>query len=250
MYDSLKVHSTLNSRYLTPYHEKARQEEFKRIVDIIDNLYTSQGYLSILDIGIGDARMPVKLSTTTAWEKISEYIGIDNSQFCINQANNNIRKKGLEDKTNILLEDAKNIHRLEKKFDLILCTYFTAGNFIPPQYSFNNNFPLLDLSENSSFVQVFKSAYNCINNGGELVLGSVYKDNEFTRIVQEDFYKKCNMTIITSPNDSFTATKEGFWSQRFNEEKLLNYFSWVSPEKIIFLSLDKINFAMLVKVNK
>jgi hypothetical protein len=40
------------------------------------------------------------------------------------------------------------------------------------------------------------------------------------------FIPKMGMTIITGEQDSFTATKERFWSQRFTKEKLLNYFKF------------------------
>ena len=58
------------------------------------------------------------------------------------------------------------------------------------------------------------------------------------------------MTVITSPEDSFTATKEGFWSQRFTKEKLLNYLHFVDPAKISFAPLDTYQYAMQVRIRK
>jgi hypothetical protein len=58
------------------------------------------------------------------------------------------------------------------------------------------------------------------------------------------------MTIITDKIDSFTATKEKFWSQRFTKEKLYNYLNFVDPEKITFMPLDTYSYAMQVRIRK
>ncbi|MBC7689699.1 MAG: hypothetical protein H7211_16145, partial [Aquabacterium sp.] len=50
--------------------------------------------------------------------------------------------------------------------------------------------------------------------------------------------------------DSFTATKEGFWSQRFSPQKLLSYLSFASPKNISFTPLDTYDYAMQVRVKK
>jgi hypothetical protein len=49
------------------------------------------------------------------------------------------------------------------------------------------------------------------------------------------------MTIITDAEDSFTATKEKFWSQRFTQEKCI-LFIFVEPEKISFTVLDTYDY--------
>jgi hypothetical protein len=58
------------------------------------------------------------------------------------------------------------------------------------------------------------------------------------------------MTVITSPSDSFTATKERFWSQRFTHQKMIEYFHFVEPGKISFIPLDTYDFAMQVRIKK
>jgi hypothetical protein len=58
------------------------------------------------------------------------------------------------------------------------------------------------------------------------------------------------MTIITDKHDSFTATKEGFWSQRFTKEKLYNYLSFTNPSQISFTALDTYDYAMQVRIKK
>jgi hypothetical protein len=58
------------------------------------------------------------------------------------------------------------------------------------------------------------------------------------------------MHVITSAQDSFCATEERFWSQRFTEEKLYRYLPFVPTEKITFIPLDTYDFAMQVQIKK
>jgi len=63
---------------------------------------------------------------------------------------------------------------------------------------------------NLTFKTIFSNLYALLNPGGEIVIGACYIDNDATRLKQEHSYKKMGMTIITTNEDSFTATKEGF----------------------------------------
>jgi hypothetical protein len=58
------------------------------------------------------------------------------------------------------------------------------------------------------------------------------------------------MTVITDEKDSFTATKEQFWSQRFTRQKLFNYLDFISPDKFTFTDLDTYEYAMQVRIRK
>ncbi|MFM9910648.1 MAG: hypothetical protein ACKVOW_14945, partial [Chitinophagaceae bacterium] len=149
--------------------------------------------------------------------------------------------------------EAMNLYEWNKKYDLVITTWFTAGNFYPSNFSFEKyaaSVERLDLSSNEKFETIFSSAYNLLNDDGELVIGACYIDNDATRQKQEHSYKKMGMTIITDPKDSFTATKEGFWSQRFTKEKLYTYLHFVDSEKISFTPLDTYDYAMQVRIKK
>lgn len=58
------------------------------------------------------------------------------------------------------------------------------------------------------------------------------------------------MTKITDEEDSFTATKEIFWSQRFTKEKIYHYLKFVQRDKISFIPLDTYNYAMQIRIKK
>lgn len=166
-----------------------------------------------------------------------------------------MQDRSLSDKVRVEKLDAVNIEKLGKKFDFIITTWFTGGNFFPYDFSFEVNKDGIvknkpDLSINQKFRDIFQKAYSLLNPNGEIILGSIYRDTDKTRIRQESFYKKSGMTIITEPSDSFVATKEGFWSQRFTQEKVYQYFDWIDPKKITIIPLDTYDYALMVRVKK
>ncbi len=108
----------------------------------------------------------------------------------------------------------------------------------------------INLSKNEKFDTIFTFAYEMLNTYGEILIGACYIDNENTRKKQELSYKKMGMTIITDAKDSFTATKERFWSQRFTKEKIYQYFKFVKQDKISFTLLDPYDYAMQVRIKK
>lgn len=256
MYKNTKVSNTLNDNHLTTPIKNTRQKEFVELVKTIHDF--KKDSLNILDIGVGDGRIPVLLSTQEkTWNKVALYVGIDNSKMEISKASTKLKKRNLR----LINSDANNLNKTilvtKNMYDLVICTYFTAGNFKPQEISLktgtNNKivpYPKNILRPNTKFVSIFKSAYKLLNPGGKIVLGSVYIDSEATRLKQELFYKKCGMKIITTPKDSFTATLEGFWSQRFTKDRIYDYFDWINKESIEFIPLDRYNFAWTIIISK
>lgn len=262
MYDSEEATRTLQTKFITPYHKQAQWAELTQLKIIVGDTYDTLGRpLTIFDIGIGHARVPLLLSEVATWNKIAKYVGVDNSETCIARAKRIIKTGGIANKVEVFLFDAKrlglNSHEiLKKNYDLVICTYFTAGDFEPREIGIQTkenrlvDYDINALKPNKNFIAVFKGAFDMLSNGGKIVIGSIYRDNDFVRKIQEDFYKRCGMSIITSTKDSFTATKEGFWSERFSEQKIYNYLSWIPREKIEFIRLDDYNFALMVIINK
>lgn len=263
MYTNKKVDNTLNPNFMTSFLKNAQIAEFKKLLELIIDQFSKTGrQLKILDIGVGDARVPLKLSKSLVWEKIDLFVGLENSQIEVDKAVKVIKNAGIEDKVRIIKFDAlilkdKSFNLPQQKYDLIICTYFTTGNFKPDEIKIdtdNNNkiisYPKESLNPNKNFIKVFRAVYEMLNPDGKIFLGSIYIDTDENRKRQEDFYKKCGMKVITSSEDEFTATKEGFWSERFIKEKVYRYFSFVPKEKIKFIPLDTYNFAHSIVVSK
>jgi len=254
MYNSPEARRTLDEKYMTGYLRQAQWAEFTELKKIIIELVErKKSSIDILDIGIGNARIPVHLSQVEEiWKYIGGYDGIDISDFCLKLARRRIKTHNISDKINIKKIDARDLSQLidsGQRYDLVICTYFTSGNFVPDSYSFNGNETLDDSGIKKEFQRVFKSAYDLLRPFGELVLGSVYVDNTSTEEKQKQFYEKCGMTVIDGIA-CFTATQEGFWSLRFTEKRIKEFFEWINPERIKLIHLDTYNFAIMVRIVK
>ncbi|MDO8577110.1 MAG: methyltransferase domain-containing protein [Candidatus Daviesbacteria bacterium] len=258
MYSNEKVDKTLNPKFMTLFLKRAQKTELKELLNVMNRIKTGQP-LTILDIGVGNGRIPLLLSKEPIWEKVQLFVGLDNSLLEIKTAQYNIKKNNLSDKVKIVHFNALNLDTiaskkiLQCKYDLVICTYFTPGNFKPAEIKIATNeygkilpYPSDVLNPNQIFIRVFKSAFQLLKKNGKLFMGSIYIDSDDNRKKQEAFYKKCRMKIITTEKDSFTATKEGFWSQRFSDDSLYKHLSWIDKDKIKIIPLDRYNFAEAV----
>ncbi len=256
MYDNENtVKASFDLNYVSEYLIQAQWAEFielkKAIHEIADR---KNSPVSILDIGIGNARIATHLSgIKDIWDKVAFYDGTDNAMACVDISNDVIKELGIADKVSAFFLDAKDLDKLSKKYDLVITTWFTAGNFYPDVFPFNSykdSGERLDLTTNKKFTSIFRNAYDLLNPGGEIVIGACYKDNNSTRLKQEESYQKMGMMTITDEIDSFTATKEQFWSQRFTKEKLYSYLDFIPNDKFTFTDLDTYEYAMQVRIKK
>jgi SAM-dependent methyltransferase len=256
MYDNDQiVQKSFDATFLSEYLIQAQWAEFIELKKIITEVADQKkAPVSILDIGIGNARVPSHLcGIKEMWDKIAFYDGTDNAQACVELASRVIENLQIQNKVSVCLFDATNLGNWSKRYDLVIATWFTAGNFYPDDFpfgSYQESGTKLDLDKNEKFEAIFKNAYNLLNPSGEIVIGSCYIDKDSTRKKQEESYMKMGLTIITDKNDSFTATKEGFWSQRFTRDKLRSYLSFVDPAKISFTPLDTYEYAMQVRIRR
>jgi hypothetical protein len=82
---------------------------------------------------------------------VESYDGTDNAEICVNLSRQVAEDLKIEDKVTIYFLDAQNLNQLEKYYDLIITTWFTAGNFYPENFLFENyklSKEKLDLSKN------------------------------------------------------------------------------------------------------
>ena len=256
IYDTEKsVEKSFNENFIPEEQLQTQWSEFIELKKVITNLFNkNKRPITILDIGVGDARVVKHLcAIPEIWDCIEMYHGIDNAAACLAISNRIINELNIGNKTKVSFLEANQLNTLSEKYDIVITTWFTAGNFYPDNFSFETykeDGKKLNLDFNARFTKIFTDAYNLLNTNGEIILGAVYIDSENTRKKQEYFYTKMGMEIITDERDSFTATREKFWSQRFTKEKLLKYFSFVAPNKINFTALDTYNFAMQVSIQK
>ncbi|MEW5997116.1 MAG: class I SAM-dependent methyltransferase [Candidatus Micrarchaeota archaeon] len=192
MYDNPNtVEKTFDQEFLSEYLRQAQWAEMVELKKAIGEICKRKGGpIAILDIGIGNARIPKHLSgIKEIWDMVGSYDGIDNAQNCVGISQRVVSEMGLGDKVSVRQLDAANLGRTGKKYDLIIITWFTAGNFYPDDFRFEGygrGTGRYDLSRNPKFERIFRLAHRRLNPGGEIIIGSAYKDNEGTRIKQED----------------------------------------------------------------
>lgn len=137
MYDNANtVKKSFNLNYISEHLIQAQWAEFIELKKVITSLANELGRpIAILDIGIGNARIPKHLSgIKEIWDRISFYDGTDNAPACVNIAQKNIKGLNIQDKVSVYLFEAVNLNKWTKKYDLVITTWFTAGNFYPDNF--------------------------------------------------------------------------------------------------------------------
>lgn len=254
MYDNENtVRSSFDLNYISEYLLQAQWGEFIELKKAIHEISERQNRpVTILDIGIGNGRIAKHLSgIQDIWDRVALYDGMDNAMACVDISNAVVKELGIANKVKVYFADATTLDTWPVKYDLVITTWFTAGNFYPDDFSFdsyNGKVKRLDLSANPAFTRIMTNAWNLLKPEGEIVIGSCYKDNEATRLKQELSYQKMGMQVITDAQDSFTATRENFWSQRFTKEKLFRYLPFVPTENFLFTDLDTYEYAWQVRI--
>lgn len=196
MYDNTNTaQKSFDENYLSEELLQAQWVEFIELKKVISEIYIKKGSpITILDIGIGNARIAKHLSAIPEmWNMIKFYDGTDNAETCVNLSREKAKELNIEDKVTVYFLDAIKLNQIQKQYDLIITTWFTAGNFYPENFPFENYNLLsekIDLSKNEKFNTIFTFAYKMLNANGEILIGACYIDNENTRKKQELSYKK------------------------------------------------------------
>lgn len=233
---------------------RSQKAELALIKEIIRELSNSLGRtLRVLDIGVGNGRFLRELAEDAeVWSEVESYHAIDVADKCIDTTTALIRDEGIQ-KVGIQKLDAVDLDKLDGSFDLIISTWFTVGNFYPEDFPFKDYEPgSYGMDENPKFTDIMNKAYNLLEQGGEIVVGSMYVDNDDTRVTQERIYVDTwDWEIISGPEDPFCATSSKWWSLRFTEDIFKRYVSpFADSDQVTFVALDQDDFAMLGRVRK
>lgn len=191
MYDNENTaHKSFDENYLSEELLQAQCAEFIELKKVISEIYLKKkNPITILDIGIGNGRIAKHLSAIPEmWNMIQSYHGTDNAQICVNLSQRITKQLNIYDKVTVYFLDAIDLNQLENHYDLVITTWFTAGNFYPENFLFENYNLLtkkLNLSKNKKFTTIFSKAYKMLNTNGEILIGACYIDNENTRKKQQ-----------------------------------------------------------------
>jgi hypothetical protein len=174
MYDnSNTLEKSFDVNFIPEESLQAQWAEMIELKKAITRLYKQKGKpLSVLDIGIGNARIPRHLcGIPEIWNMIGQYDGTDNVQTCVEISGKTFVAFNIAHKATAYLFEATRLSEWHKQYDLIITTWFTAGNFYPDNFSFETyrkSGELLDLTHNPKFHTVFLAAYRLLNPAGKL----------------------------------------------------------------------------------
>lgn len=148
----------------------------------------------------------------------------------------------------IFLGDVAEAELEDEFYDLVLCLYFTPGNFRDKSDDLRL-YSDVYLDRNPQFIRVMSRFYQALKSGGSLFL-TIYKDVPEAEAAQIDFYEHTEQHVVTPRGSRFVATAEGFWSARWTQASLLSNLSacGIVADKVVFNDLNDI--AWLVEIKK
>lgn len=98
------------------------------------------------------------------WYLVAHYTGTDIAVLRLDLASKMVNDLDINDKVTLLNLDAVALHQLTGTYDLIMTTWFTAGNFYPDDFdfkSYSRAISKLDLTVNSKFTLFFLRLMVC-----------------------------------------------------------------------------------------
>ena len=198
--------------------------------------------LSIADLGCGDGYHASLLGPGYV-----RYDGFELAPQIAQMARERFAREGLQNAT-LFETDVSTVAVEEAIYDLVICLYFTPGNFrdVSEDMSlYTDDY----LDHNPVFARIVASFHRALRPGGHMLL-CVYKDVPEAAAAQHDFYLKTNQHPVTPASARFVATAEGFWSARWTERSMLSNLAdaGIGADAVTFHDLNSI--AWLVEIGK
>ena len=231
------VTNTLLSSYCPPAIKEARETQDEMLTERF------RGHrLAIADVGCGDGYHGSIFGPTSVL-----YHGFEIVPELAAKTRERWRRDGLT-QAQVFEGDAAKMQLQSASYDLVLCLYFTPGNFREKSADlsmYTDDY----LDRNPGFIGIFSRFYHALKPGGAMFL-TVYKDVPEAEAAQIDFYEHTGQHVVTPPGSRFVATAENFWSARWTRDSMLSNLAafGVVPDQVVFDDLNEI--AWLVEVGK
>ncbi len=235
--EAMAVLQSLESAYITPAIRQAREKQD----EILIQRFQGKPF-AIADIGCGTGHHGLIFGSGC-----SSYHGFEISTEIAEIARLRWQQQGL-DNCRIFLGDVTQTKLQDNFYDLVLCMYFTPGNF----RDFSEDLSIYDdqyLDNNPVFIKIFSDFYQALKPAGLMFL-TIYKDLPVTEAAQYDFYKKTGQHVVTPPGSRFVVTAENFWSVRWTRASLLSNLQGcgIAEKDVLFHDLNEI--AWLIEIKK
>ena len=231
------VQRTLESAYCPEPIRQARERQ-----DRILSERLRPGPYKMADIGCGNGYHAVMFAPVSLL-----YHGFEIS-LAIAETARTLWQKEHIDNAQVFVGDAAEIELEDEFYNVVLCLYFTPGNF-RDQSDDLGLYSDAYLDRNPRFIRVVSRFYHAMHIGGSMFL-TIYKDVPEAEAAQIDFYEHTGQHVVTPPGSRFVATAEGFWSVRWTQDSMLSNLSecGIRPDDVVFNDLNAI--AWLVEIKK
>jgi len=231
------VKRSLESSYCPETIRDARERQ-----DVLLSERLRPGPYKIADIGCGNGYHAVVLAPVSLL-----YHGFEVSTTMAETARALWQKENI-DNAQIFVGDAAGVDLEDEFYDVVLCLYFTPGNFRDRSDDLSL-YTGAYLDRNPQFIRVMSRFYIAMKIGGSMFL-TIYKDVPEAEAAQIDFYENTGQHVVTPAGSRFVATAEGFWSARWTRDSLLSNLieCGISPDHVMFNDLNAI--AWLVEIKK
>jgi SAM-dependent methyltransferase len=231
------VKRSLESSYCPTPIKQARELQDKILSDRFQH-----GQYKIADIGCGNGYHAVLFAPCSLL-----YHGFEIAPAMAEAAQALWQKEQINN-AQIFLGDVAEAELEDEFYDLVVCLYFTPGNFRDK----SDDLSLYSdayLNRNPQFIRVISHFYQALKTGGSMFL-TIYKDVPEAEAAQIDFYEHTEQHVVTPRGSRFVATAEGFWSVRWTQESLFSNLNacGISPDAVVFNDLNDI--AWLVEIKK
>lgn len=197
--------------------------------------------LRIADLGCGDGYHASLLAPQCAF-----YHAYELAPQMAAMARQRFASEGL-DRATLFEVDVSNCDLGQRRYDLVLCMYFTPGNF----RDVSDDLSLYSdqyLDHNPVFTRIVRRFYQRLDAPGQMLL-TVYRDTPQAEQAQLSLYRSSGQQPVTPPGSRFVATAEGFWSVRWTRHSMLSNLAdaGIGPQSVQFHELNEI--AWLVQID-
>lgn len=227
----------LFSDYSPPLLREARQRQD----EIMARRFAGKA-LRIADLGCGDAYHASMLAPG-----YTLYHGFELAPAMAAMARARIEREGL-DKATLFEGDVAQMPLPETSYDLVICMYFTPGNFrdVADDLSlYTDEY----LDHNPVFTRIMRRFFDLLSEDGAMFL-TVYKDNAEAEAAQHDLYRNSSQHVVTPPGSRFVATREGFWSARWTRRSMRSNLADAGIDEDVVTFHDLNEIAWLVEIVK
>jgi len=230
------VKRTLESTYCPePIHE-ARGQQDRLLLERLGG-----GCYRIADIGCGNGYHAVMLA-----EVAELYHGFEISPAIAETARRLWQSEGI-DHAKVIVGDVAEVELEEASYDLVLCLYFTPGNFREKSDDLSL-YTDAYLERNPQFVRVISRFYRALAPCSSMFL-TVYQDVPEAEAAQFDYYEQTGQHVLTPSGSPFVATAEGFWSARWTKARMLSNLDAceIDRDHVEFTELNSISWLVEIK---